>query len=135
MGTWTGTAGVAAGFGLIEVLVALVVLSAGLLGAAALSTAVERQRRLAARETGRTLVAQQVLDSLRQAGFAAARDGGTTLSLAGRRWPVSWSVEAVSSRLKAVEVRVEGRAGDAPLSFATRLHRPRVGRSDGTGGS
>lgn len=123
------------GFGLIEVLIALLVLSAGLLAAAGLSTAVEEQRRLASRETERTLVAQQVLDSIRQAGFVAARDGAAVLRVAGRRWPVTWAVQEAAPRLKTVEVRVQGRSGDAPLSVATRLHRPRVGAAGRSGGS
>lgn len=125
-----------AGFGLIEVLVGLVVLTAGLLGAAALASAVEQQRSRAARETARTLVAQQVLDSLRQAGFDAAGDGRAVRRVAGRTWPVSWSVTWLSARLKAVEVEVEGgRRGDAPLSTGTRLHRPWAAADRWTGGA
>lgn len=124
-----------AGFGLIEVLVALVVLSAGLLGAAALSTAVEDQRRRAARETARTLVAQQVLDSLRGAGFTAAESGEAELRMAGRTWPVSWRVDGVAPRLKAVEVRIPGAGrADRALTVRSRLHRLRVPLSPRSGG-
>lgn len=113
------------GFGLIEVLVALVVLSSGLLAAAGLAVTAEKERRLAARETERSLVAQLVLDSVRRAGYGAAVDGRTTVRPAGRPWTASWEVTVLAPGLKSVRVTVPGRAGDLPLSLATRLHGPR----------
>lgn len=117
------------GFGLVEVLIAVVLLSVGVMGVAALTLGVARQSRRSARETGRTLAAQQVLDSIRRAGFGAAEDGRSTLAPDGRVWRASWAVRELSSDLKRVDVRIAGPGattegwGRRDL-FTARLHRP-----------
>ena len=115
------------GFGLVEVLIAVVLLSVGVLGVAALTLGVSRQSRRSARETGRTLAAGQVLDSIRGAGFAAAADGRSTLAPDGRAWRASWAVRELSSDLKRVDVRIAGpgaTTGERGDLFTARLHRP-----------
>lgn len=129
-----------AGFGLVEVLVAVVLLAVGVTGVAALTLGVARHSRRSAAETGRTLAAQQVLDSIRRAGFGAAQDGGETLALDGRTWRASWAVSRTSAELKRVDVRVaeSGAAGAGPAregTFTARLHRPRALAPAGTGGA
>lgn len=118
------------GFGLVEVLVALVLLSAGMLGVARLAATVAERTTRSSWETGQTLVAQQVLDSIRQAGHADATSGRDTLRASGRRWPVSWAVRPVADGLKEVRVRVEGVRTLEELEVSTRIHRP-VPLSDG----
>lgn len=127
-----------AGFGLVEVLVAVVLLAVGVAGVAALTLGVARHSRRSAAETGRTLAAQQVLDSIRRAGFGAAEDGGATLALDGRTWRASWAVSRTSADLKRVDVRVAepGATGAGPArdgTFTARLHRPRALAPAGTG--
>jgi len=126
-----------AGFGLVEVLLAVVLLAVGVAGVAALTLGVARHSRRSAAETGRTLAAQQVLDSIRRAGFGAVQDGGATLALDGRTWRASWAVSRTSADLKRVDVRVAepGAAAAGPareVTFTARLHRP---RALGTGGA
>lgn len=111
------------GVGLVEVLVALVVLSVGMLGVAGLTGSVAKQTRQASWETEQALVAQQVMDSIRQAGYAGAASGADTLSIAGRRWAVSWTVTRATPSLKEVGVDVEGRRELPGRAFTARLHR------------
>lgn len=112
------------GFGLVETLVALVVLTAGLLGVAGLTTTVAEQTRRSSWETEQALVAQQVMDSIRQAGYAAASDGTDTLSISGRQWAASWTVTKPVRSLKKVDVEVQARGDLGARTFAARLHRP-----------
>lgn len=114
----------AAGFSLLEVLLAVVLLSVGVLSVAAVATAVARHSGRSARETGRSLAARQVLDSVRRAGFPAAEDGSSILTAGGREHRAAWRVTEVSAGLKRVDVRVEGRGPEPGRSFGTRLHRP-----------
>lgn len=111
------------GFGLVEVLVALVVLSVGMLGAAGLTGSVATHTRQASWETAQVLVAQQLMDSIRQAGYAVAASGADTLSVAGRRWAASWTVTRAAPSLKEVSVDVEGRRELPGRTFTARLHR------------
>lgn len=112
------------GFSLVEVLLAVLVLSVGVLGVAGLALSVARESRRSARETARAVAAQRALDSIRRAGFERAVDGRATLALDGLDWTVTWKVVREAPRLKRVEVGVaeEGEGGPA-LFAAARLHR------------
>ena len=125
--------GGARGFTLAEVLVAVVVLSVGVLGVAGLTLAVARESRRSARETARALAARRALDSIRAAGFDVAVDGGSTLALDGRGWRVRWRVTRETPDLKRVDLRVPaGPDEESGPPFATaRLHR----RPDVSGGA
>lgn len=112
------------GFGLVETLVALLVLSVGMLGVAGLTGSVAKQTRRASWETEQALVAQQVMDSIRQAGYAAAADGADTLQIAGRQWAAAWTVTEPAPTLKRVDVDVDGRRELSARTYTARLHRP-----------
>lgn len=111
------------GFGLVEVLVAVVVLSLGLLGVASVSAGVAVLTRDAARETARALVARELLDSIRVAGYHAAAGGDGRPVQWDREWRAAWSVTESGRGLKRVELRVWGAGGRAATVVSTLLHR------------
>lgn len=114
------------GFGLVEVLVAVVVLAAGVLGLASLSAGVAALTGEAQRETAGALVARQLLDSLRAAGYRAAASGSAERVQWGRRWRASWSVDEPRSGLKRVDLRLRGEGEAEARLAAARLLRPVV---------
>lgn len=112
------------GFSLVEVLLAVLLLSVAVLSVAGLAAGVARESRRSARETARTLAAQRTLDSVRRAGFERAVDGRATVALDGRRWTVTWAVTREAPGLKRVAVAVSDGDGGDPSDFASiRLHR------------
>lgn len=122
------------GFGLVEALVALVVLTVGMLGVAGLSAGVAEQTRRSAWETEQALVAQQLMDSIRRAGYAAATDGADTLAMGGVEWAAAWAVSQASPGLKRVDVDVDGRGEMGDRTYTARLHQPTALPSNGGGG-
>ena len=126
--------GGARGFTLAEVLVAVVVLSVGVLGVAGLTLAVARESRRSVRETARTQAARRALDSICRAGFAAAADGSSAVALDGREWTVTWEVTREAAGLKRVDLRVSAgpRGGRGRPFAAARLHRRPGPGSGGT---
>lgn len=114
-----------AGFGLAEALVALVVLSAGLLAVAGIALAVSSQTRAGANTTARVLAGQQVLESMVEAGYGSVPTGDTTVIVGNRTFTVSRSIAASGVRWQEIRVRV-GAAGDPGTeTLGTRVHAPR----------
>lgn len=111
------------GFGLVEVLVAVVVLAVGLLGVAAVAAGVAGLTLDASRETDRALVARQLLDSIRRAGYRSAVSGTAAPVQSGRTWPSSWTVTEESRGVRRVDLRVEADGRTRGLDLSTRLHR------------
>jgi len=120
------TRGGQAGFGLVEVLVAVVILAFGLLAVAGVSLMVAGQTRGAAYDTDQAMIAQQVMDVMAQ-NFDAVPTGtsDTTMSVAGRSYTISADVTQPSVHLKEVQLVVSGRDRVHPDTFQTSLHRPR----------
>lgn len=112
-----------AGFSLIEVLIALLVLTIGMLAVAGLAGTVAQQTREGAWRSEQTLVAQQVVTEVVQEGYADATSYQDTLPMGGHEWPVTVTVTTVATDLKEVEVEVEGRGGMDARTYTTRLHR------------
>jgi prepilin-type N-terminal cleavage/methylation domain-containing protein len=77
-----------AGFTLVEVIVAIVVLAVGLLGMAATTTVLLRQITLADLSTERSMALQTTLERLRATPFDSVRAGADTV----RNFQVSWTV-------------------------------------------
>ena len=62
------------GFTLMEVLVAMLILSVGLLGMAALTTGIINSNKLSNRISAATVLAQDKMEEIRSAGYAGAAD-------------------------------------------------------------
>lgn len=110
-----------AGFTLIEVLVAMVILSIGLLGLEALGIGVVRAIARADRQSEYTAAASRYLEdaqsALRRGTMPPAACGIEVSS----RATVSRTVTRVTPRLYRVTVAVNGRSGTpAPVLFSTR---------------
>lgn len=117
-----------AGFGLVEVLVAVTILAVGLLAVAGLTWAVATQTREATVRTGQTLAAQQVVDAMVARGYEALATGSsdTTLVVGERSYTVAREVTQAGPDLKQVVATVSGAEGIAPRVFTTRVHRERA---------
>lgn len=115
------------GFGLVEVLVAVVILAFGMLAVAGMSLSTARQTRGAAYDTDQAMVAQQFMDAMSQ-NFTGVAVGtsDTTVTIAGRTYTVSQTVQQPSVHLKDVTLVVSGLEQVPPDTFVTRLHRPRA---------
>jgi Tfp pilus assembly protein PilV len=121
----TRAAGPESGFGLVEVLIAVVILAFGLLALAGVSLSTASQTRGAAYDTDHAMAAQEILDAMAQnySGVAVG-SSDTTVSVAGISYSVARTVTQPSAKLKSVQLIVSGGAGAAPDTFVTRLHEP-----------
>jgi len=97
-------AGARHGFTVVEVLVALVIVTVGLLGVAGASASALRASNAALRERGALARARSRLALLDAAGCTAAADGRQSLS-AGLE--DRWSVAPATNGVRLVEVRTE----------------------------
>lgn len=113
------------GFGLVEVLIAVVILAFGLLALAGVSLSTASQTRGAAYDTDHAMAAQEILDAMSQnySGVAVG-SSDTTVSVAGISYSVARTVTQSAAKLKSVQLVVSGGAGAAPDTFVTRLHEP-----------
>ena len=113
-----------AGFSLVEVLLAIVVTSVGVLGAAGVVLGIRSQALRAAWDTEHALAGRNAVESLVRAGYPAATSHTGAVDIGGRRFDVSRAVTALSSRLKHARVTVSlPPAPEAELEIV--LSRPR----------
>ncbi len=113
-----------AGFSLVEVLLAIVVTSVGILGAAGVVLGIGSQAVRAGRDTEHTLAGRNAVESLVRAGHAAATSHTSTVDIGGRRFDVSHDVSEPLPRLKHALVTVSLPAAPA-AKLEIILSRPR----------
>ena len=111
----SSTCAVRRGFGIIEVIVALVIFAIGALGAAALTAHAARTVTVAQREEMMVLHATMLLDSL--LADPAATAGARSAAAATYRWQIS-------SDGSGRRVRVEATAGGSSDTTRLEAHRP-----------
>jgi len=92
------------GGSLLEVIVALVVLSFGMLGMATTTAMAVRQTTLAEITSRRVAASQQIAERLRSMPFDSMASGSADVGEYG----VNWTVTASSFRAKRVEIVTEG---------------------------
>lgn len=93
-----------AGFTMVEVIVAMIVLAFGLLGMAGTTALVVRQVSLADVTTERSVALQSTLERLQALPFDSVANGSDSIGLFG----VQWSVTSSSNQWKLVEVVTAG---------------------------
>jgi prepilin-type N-terminal cleavage/methylation domain-containing protein len=86
------------GFSLVEVIVALVVLSVGIIGVMGLGAVTTRQYRAARADLGLWATLQTVGDSLQQRGHGAVTGSSRTIG----EYSFSWSVDSAVANLHRV---------------------------------
>lgn len=119
-----------AGFGLVEVLVALIVLSVGLLGVGGLALVASQHTSSGAARTGQELAAQRVIGGLLEQGYhglddetgAAAWD--TTVTVKEREYTVTKEVTQASSRVRRIDVEVASTSFADAITRSTRIAEP-----------
>ena len=114
-----------AGFGLVEVLLAAIILAFGLLAVAGLSMTTASQERLARWQTDQAMAAQLALAQAYQQDFDNVSSGSTDIEVGEHTYRVTLTVTDISPRVKQVDADV---AGVGPLdrrTFSTRLYAPR----------
>lgn len=97
------------GFSLVEIIAAIMILSAGLLAMAASMTFVSAQLRSSAFDTQRNLARQQVIEQLRGTVFSDVTTNSTGVTVG--RYTVTWAVTSnAAGALRTVQVFTSGPA-------------------------
>lgn len=113
------------GIGLIEVMVALILLAVGMMAVAGISLQVAAQNRWSSWQTDQTLAAQEVLERVQHEGYASAASGTDTVTIGQNTYTVNRSVTQVTNRVKQVQVTVVSPHGARSRTFTSRLYEPR----------
>ncbi len=97
------------GFTIVELIIALVILSVGILAVAALMANSIWQVRRADDLTNSTLAAQQVLDGIAMLDFDSVAEGSfaDTISFGPANYIVQWTVEDVSDSLASEDAELK----------------------------
>ena len=111
-----------AGFSLVELIVAMMVLSIGVLGLAATTAAFALQVTLGDVKTERAAALQSVVEGLRAADYASVGSGSETVG----RYGVTWSVTDSTGRSKSVRVITDGPGLSQDSGTAVRRLGPNV---------
>lgn len=116
-----------AGFGLVEAMVAILVMSVGLLAVAGITLAVAQQSRASLYTTEQTMVGQEVLEFHLDQGYAGLTPGttDTTVQVDGRAYDVQVVVADVGSRARRVELTVAGLENTGVATLTSLVHQPR----------
>ena len=116
-----------AGFGLVEALIAAILLSVGLLAVGGIALYVAGQTRSAGIRTDQTMAGQQVLEATVNKAYADIGTGAadTTVTVGGRDYQITRSVTAMGGTMKEVEVVVSGAGNVGSTTFRTRVHLPK----------
>lgn len=105
------------GFSLVEVIVAMVILTFGMLAMAASTGYISGQMRSAAFDTKRNIARQQVIEQLRGTFFASIATNSTGLSVGP--YTVTWSVTSSTAATKDLNIITSGPAYGRSSSKAT----------------
>lgn len=116
------------GFGLVEALIAFVLLAVGMLAIAGIALSTAAQTRSASDVTQQALASQQAMEVWLTTPFSEVPTGGkdTTVSVAGRDYTVRRVVSVIGPRVKEIEVSVPGEGSEAQRTLVSRLRQART---------
>ena len=113
------------GFGLVEALVAAIILAFGLLAVAGLSMTTAGHERLARWQTDQATAAQLALAQAYRQDFDSLSSGSTDIDVGGHTYRITLTVRDISARVKEVDAAVSGVGRLDSKTFSTRLYAPR----------
>lgn len=116
------------GFGLVEALIAFVLLSVGMLAIAGIALSTAAQTRAASDVTQQALASQQAMEVWLTTPYSEVPAGtkDTTVSLAGRDFTVTREVSAIGPRAKEIVVSVGGEGREDQRTLVSRLRARRT---------
>ncbi len=114
-----------AGFGLVEALIAAIILSFGLLAVAGLSMTTAGHERLARWQSDQAMAAQLALARAYRQDFDSLSSGSTNIDVGGHTYRINLTVADISARVKQVDAAVSGVGPLDSTTFSTRLYAPR----------
>ena len=112
------------GFGLVEILITMLIMSVGLLALTTISAGVASQTRISAERTGQAMAAQQVLEDYARRGYSTAASGMDTVQVGGKTYIVTSTVTDVNGRVRQISAVVNGRGPTTARTYVTRVYDP-----------
>lgn len=114
-----------AGFGLVEALLAAIILAFGLLAVAGLSMTTAGHERLARWQSDQAMAAQLALAQAYRQDFDSLSSGSTDIDVGEYTYSITLTVTDISARVKQVDAAVSGVGPLDSKTFSTRLYAPR----------
>ena len=114
-----------AGFGLVEALLAAIILAFGLLAVAGLSVTTAGHERLARWQSDQAMAAQLALAQAYRQDFDSLSSGFTDIDVGEQTYSITLTVTDISARVKQVDAAVSGVGPLDSKTFSTRLYAPR----------
>jgi Tfp pilus assembly protein PilV len=114
-----------AGFGLVEALIAAIILAFGLLAVAGLSMTTAGHERLARWQTDQAMAAQLALAQAYRRDFDSLSSGSADIDVGEQTYRITLTVTDISARVKQVDATVSAVGPLDSKTFSTRLYAPR----------
>lgn len=113
------------GFGLVEAMVAIIILAVGLIGVAGVSFGTISLIRTSSALTDQTVAGHLALENVQRAGYAAAASGVDTVTINYADHIVAITVTNVTTTMKEVTAVVPGSGSPGLRTFVTRIGNDR----------